>query len=36
MDESLPDWRRRRDLLNAAPLGEEDWDSFEQPLVEVG
>lgn len=24
MDELLPDWRRRRDELNAAPA--EDWD----------
>lgn len=25
MDRFLPDWRRRRDLLNAAPLAHEDW-----------
>ncbi len=25
MDKHLPDWRRRRDLLNEAPLAEETW-----------
>jgi len=25
MDENLPDWRRRRDLLNASPLANETW-----------
>jgi predicted metal-dependent hydrolase len=25
MDEFLPDWRRRRDELNAAPLADEQW-----------
>ena len=25
MDGFLPDWRARRDLLNGAPLGHEDW-----------
>jgi hypothetical protein len=25
MDVHLPDWRRRRDLLNDAPLSEEKW-----------
>lgn len=25
MDRFLPDWRRRRDLLNTAPLAHEDW-----------
>lgn len=25
MDEYLPDWRRRREQLNAAPLGAEEW-----------
>lgn len=27
MDGFLPDWRARRDELNAAPLAEEDWPS---------
>ena len=25
MDQYLPDWRRRREQLNAAPLGAEEW-----------
>ena len=25
MDQSLPDWRQRRVVLNGAPLGHEDW-----------
>jgi predicted metal-dependent hydrolase len=25
MDKHLPDWRRRRDQLNGAPLAKEDW-----------
>lgn len=25
MDSSLPDWRCRRDSLNEAPLGHEEW-----------
>jgi predicted metal-dependent hydrolase len=25
MDETLPDWRQRRDLLNASPLANETW-----------
>lgn len=25
LDEHLPDWRQRRDLLNAAPLAHENW-----------
>lgn len=25
MDKNLPDWRNRRDLLNASPLAEEEW-----------
>ncbi|MCA1854002.1 MAG: M48 family metallopeptidase, partial [Beggiatoa sp.] len=25
MDESLPQWRQLRNLLNAAPLGHESW-----------
>ncbi|MGI6795489.1 M48 family metallopeptidase [Gordonia sihwensis] len=27
MDQYLPDWRSRRDQLNAAPLGAEEWRS---------
>jgi predicted metal-dependent hydrolase len=27
MDAFLPDWRARRDQLNAAPLATEDWGS---------
>lgn len=27
MDKSLPDWRRRREELNDAPLADEDWGS---------
>lgn len=27
MDQHLPDWRTRRDQLNAAPLGAEGWQS---------
>ncbi|PZP24299.1 MAG: metal-dependent hydrolase [Kocuria rhizophila] len=27
MDSALPDWRTRRDELNEAPLGHEDWGS---------
>lgn len=27
MDKHLPDWRSRRDLLNGAPLGHEEWTS---------
>ncbi|PPF52134.1 metal-dependent hydrolase [Clavibacter michiganensis] len=27
MDRNLPDWRRRRDELNGAPLAEEKWTS---------
>jgi hypothetical protein len=26
MDQFLPDWRARRDELNEAPLGHEEWD----------
>lgn len=26
MDEAMPDWRRRRDELNAAPLAAETWE----------
>ncbi len=26
MDTYLPDWRRRREQLNASPLGHEDWE----------
>ncbi len=26
MDQHLPDWRSRRDQLNAAPLGAEEWE----------
>ena len=26
MDEFMPDWRLRRDMLNTAPLAYEDWD----------
>lgn len=29
MDEHLPDWRSRRDLLNGAPLGHEDWSASQ-------
>ena len=25
MDSFMPDWRRRRDELNSAPLAEEQW-----------
>ena len=25
MDDFLPDWRARRDLLNEAPLAHEEW-----------
>jgi len=25
MDEHLPDWRQRRDLLNSRPLAHETW-----------
>lgn len=25
MDTYLPDWRSRRDQLNASPLAEEEW-----------
>jgi predicted metal-dependent hydrolase len=25
MDKFMPDWRARRDALNAAPLAEERW-----------
>lgn len=25
MDQYLPDWRARRDELNEAPLGHEEW-----------
>jgi predicted metal-dependent hydrolase len=27
MDSVMPDWRARRDLLNAAPLRHEEWSS---------
>lgn len=27
MDQFLPDWRSRRDELNEAPLGHEDWEA---------
>ena len=30
MDQALPDWRARRDELNEAPLGYEEWEEFEQ------
>jgi predicted metal-dependent hydrolase len=30
MDQHLPDWRSRRDLLNGAPLGHEDWGEAEE------
>lgn len=29
MDKFLPDWRARRDRLNAAPLGHEKWTDFD-------
>lgn len=29
MDRALPDWRRRREQLNAAPLAAEDWTSSD-------
>lgn len=30
MDSHMPDWRRRRDLLNAAPLAHEPWSGDER------
>ena len=27
MDERMPDWRNRRDVLNDAPLADETWGS---------
>jgi predicted metal-dependent hydrolase len=32
MDGFLPDWRTRRDRLNAAPLGHEEWTTKDQDL----
>jgi predicted metal-dependent hydrolase len=32
MDGFLPDWRTRRDELNAAPLGHEEWTAKDQDL----
>jgi len=29
MDSFLPDWRARRDQLNATPLAAEDWGKGE-------
>jgi len=31
MDSSLPDWRSRRDQLNAGPLANERWDERPKP-----
>lgn len=29
MDENMPDWRNRRDLLNGAPLADEKWEQLQ-------